>query len=272
MITVSSTVLEALGRYDLPPRSVVLAWFGQASVALRLGHATVLVDPFLSPHPDRLVPSPFAAEDAHGVDVLLITHDHLDHLDEQALPAIAAASPAAVVLVPEEIVERVTALGVEPARVLGLPSDGGTDIGSVRVDAVPACHGDGMGDAYRLGPFLGYVVSAGGARVYHAGDTIPFDGLVERLRELGVDLALLPINGRDAEREAQGIVGNMDEREAAQLALDIGVDAVMPLHWDMFAANPGDPAAFVAAAGTTVIVPQRLRPFVYTAPSPRRSA
>lgn len=266
MITVASTVLGALGRHEPPPRSVVLSWLGQSSVALRLAGTTVLIDPFLSPHPDRLVPPPFAATEAHGVDVLLITHDHLDHLDERALPAIAAASPNAVILVPDEIVERVTELGVERARVRGLPSDGRAEIGAVRVDAVPACHGEGIGDAYRLGPFLGYVVSASGVRVYHAGDTIVFDGLVERLQEIGVDLALLPINGRDAERESQGIVGNMDEREAAQLARDIEADAVVPLHWDMFAGNPGDPAAFVAAARTTVIVPQRLRPFVYTAP------
>src|SRR5947207_12725733 len=105
-----------------------------------------------------------------------------------------------------------------------------------------------MADAYRLGPFLGYVVSAGGVRVYHAGDTVVFDGLVDRLRELRVDLALLPINGRDAEREAAGIVGNIDAREAAQLAEEIGADAAVPLHWDMFAWNPGDPAEFVGAA------------------------
>ncbi len=266
MTATAPTLLDVLARYDLPPWSIALSWFGQAGVALRLGGATVLVDPFLSPHPDRLVPPPFAAEEARGVDLLLITHDHLDHLDELALPAIAAASPAATVVVPDGVVERVTGLGIERARVRGLPPDGRTEIGAVAVDAVPACHGEEMTDAYRLGPFLGYVVSAGGARVYHSGDTVLFDGLVERLQELSVHLALLPINGRDEEREAQGIVGNLDAREAAELARDMAADTAVPLHWDMFAANPGDPAAFVAAARTTVIVPQRSRPFVYTAP------
>lgn len=269
-VTAASSPLESLAGYELPPRSLVLSWFGQASVALRLGGTTVLIDPFLSPHPERLVPPPFAAEEARGVDLVLVTHDHLDHLDEAALPAIAAASPHALVVVPEEVVERVVELGVERSRVQGLPPDGRTEIGAVTVEAVPACHGEGTADAYRLGPFLGYVVSAGGARVYHAGDTILFDGLVERLRQLGIDLALLPINGRDEEREAQGIVGNMDAREAAQLAQAIGADAVVPLHWDMFAVNPGDPAAFVAAARTTVVVPQRSRTFVYTAPQARK--
>jgi L-ascorbate metabolism protein UlaG (beta-lactamase superfamily) len=265
MITATSPLLDALARYELPPRSVVLCWLGQASVALRVGGATVLIDPFLSPHPERLVPPPFAADEARGVDLILITHDHLDHLDDAALPAIAAASPTATVVVPEAVVERVTALGVESARVRGLPPDGRTEIGDVTVDAVAACHAEDPADGYRLGPYLGYVLSADGVRVYHAGDTLLFDGLGERLREIGVDLALLPINGRDAEREARGLAGNMDAAEAAQLAWDAGADAVVPLHWDMFAGNPGDPAALVAAARTTVIVPRRNRPFVYTA-------
>jgi L-ascorbate metabolism protein UlaG (beta-lactamase superfamily) len=269
MITVGSPVLDELAGADVPASSIVLSWLGQASFALRLGGATALVDPFLSPHPDRTVPAPFAAEDARGLDLVLVTHDHLDHLDERALPAIAAASPQAVVVVPDEIVGRVTELGVDAARVHGLAADGQTQIGAVTIDAVPASHGETMEDAYRLGPFRGYVVSAGGARVYHAGDTIPFDGLAERLRELRVDLALLPINGRDAEREAEGIVGNMDGREAAQLARDIGADAAVPMHWDMFRGNPGDPAAFVAAAETMVVVPRHNRPFVYTPPAER---
>jgi L-ascorbate 6-phosphate lactonase len=267
VINAAPTSLDTLARQYVPPRSAGLVWFGQSSVALRLGDATVLIDPFLSPHPERLVPPPFAPEDAHGVDLILITHDHLDHLDELALPAIAAASPKANLVVPEDIVGRVTRLGIEPARVRGVAADGRIELAAVTVDAVPACHGEGADDAYRLGPFLGYVVSGGGARVYHAGDTVLFDGLVDRLRQLRVDLALLPINGRDEEREAKGIVGNIDAREAAQLAHDIGANAAVPLHWDMFAANPGDPGAFVAASRTAVIVLRHDRPFVYTAPA-----
>jgi L-ascorbate metabolism protein UlaG (beta-lactamase superfamily) len=267
VITAASTSLDRLARQYAPPRSAGLVWFGQSSVALGLGGATVLIDPFLSPHPERLVPPPFAPEDAHGVDLILITHDHLDHLDELALPAIAAASPKANFVVPEDIVGRVTRLGIERARVRGLAADGSIQVAAVTVDAVPACHGEGADDAYRLGPFLGYVVSAGGVRIYHAGDTVLFDGLVDRLRQLRVDLALLPINGRDEEREAKGIVGNIDAREAAQLAHDIGASAAVPLHWDMFAANPGDPGEFVAASRTAVIVLRHDEPFVYTAPA-----
>jgi L-ascorbate metabolism protein UlaG (beta-lactamase superfamily) len=269
MIAAAPTLLESLARRDLPPESVTLVWLGQAGFAMRLAGTTVLIDPFLSPHPDRVVPAPFEAEQARGVGLVLITHDHLDHLDDDAVTGIAAASEAAVFVVPEDVVDRMATLGIEGGRVRGLPPGGRTELGSVTVDAVPAAHGVTMEDAYRLGPFLGYVVSAGGARVYHSGDTVPFDGLVERLRALSIHLALLPINGRDREREAEGIVGNLDAREAAQLAADIAADAAVPMHWDMFASNPGDPAAFVAASRTPVIVLRHARPFVYTTPELR---
>jgi L-ascorbate 6-phosphate lactonase len=270
MIAAASSVLESLGRREVPPESVALVWLGQASFALRLGGRTVLIDPFLSAHPDRLVPAPFAPAETHGVELVLITHDHLDHLDDDAVRGIASASPNALFVVPEDVVDRVSSLNVDATRIRGLPADGNTEIGTLTVDAVPAAHGVTMEDAYRLGPFLGYVVSAGGVRVYHSGDTVPFDGLVERLRVLNVHLALLPINGRDPVREAEGIVGNLDAHEAARLAGEIGADAAVPMHWDMFAGNPGDPAAFVAESDTTAIVLRHTHPFIYTMPEATR--
>jgi L-ascorbate 6-phosphate lactonase len=246
--------------------SIELEWHGQSSFLIRTGAATILIDPFLSPHPDRLVPAPFAPEAAPSVDAILVTHDHLDHLDERALPRLTAGA----VVVPTELVARVEALGVK--NLVAVDEDSSVEVAALVVHGVPACHGDSPEDAYRTGPFRGYVIETDGTRVYHAGDTIRFDGLVERLREIGVDLALLPINGRDDAREAQGVVGNLDEQEAAELAAAIDADATVPMHWDMFAANPGDPQKFAAAARTTVILPQRLRPFAYAAPRSRRSS
>ena len=74
----------------------------------------------------------------------------------------------------------------------------------------------------------------------------------------------------DANRVADtDIVGQMT-LEAAELAAEIGADAAAPMHWDMFAWNPGDPSEFVGASQTTVIVPRHGRPFVYTAPGSAR--
>jgi L-ascorbate metabolism protein UlaG (beta-lactamase superfamily) len=250
-----------------------LWWLGQSSFALRLGGATVLVDPFLAAHPERLVPPPFAPGDAAGIDLVAVTHDHLDHLDEASLPAIAAASPAARFVAPAPVLDR---LGVDHGRAAGLQPGETASVGDLRVHAVAASHGDEPGDAYGFFGaagdgayrFLGYVFAADGVRVYHAGDTIAYDGLAETVSALRPDVALLPINGRDAEREALGIVGNLDEREAVELAAAIGADVLVPMHWDMFAANPGSPQRVVELARAehpelTVLVPSRERPFLY---------
>jgi L-ascorbate 6-phosphate lactonase len=254
-----------------------LGWLGQSSFLLRGIGATVLVDPFLSPHPDRLVPPPFAAADARGVDLVLITHDHLDHLDDEAIPGIAAASPAARFVVPEPVVGRLTDLGVAPARVVPAQPGRAVELDGIRIDPVPACHGVEPADAYTFGleltgglyAYLGYVLDLGGVRLYHAGDTILYPGIEETLRALAPELALLPINGRSAEREALGIVGNFDEDEAVALAAAIGTSVLVPIHYDMFAANPGDPARAVDHARRrhpelTMLVLSRERPFVYT--------
>ena len=257
------TVFDDFLATSVPDGAVGLMWLGQATVALRVECAVVLIDPFLSPHPERLVPPPCSGADARGVDVVLVTHDHLDHLDDATLAAVAAASPNAVIVTPPEVVERVVGLGIDERRVCGLPAWETTSIDGVTVRAVAAKHGLEMRDAYRLGPFLGYVV---GERVpvYHSGDTILFDGLAQGLATLGVSLALLPINGRDETREAAGIVGNLDAREAAELAAAIGADAVLPIHWDMFASNPGDPGALVGAAPPCAVdIPAHSRPYVH---------
>ena len=69
----------------------------------------------------------------------------------------------------------------------------------------------------------------------------------DALRELDPDVAILPINGRDAMREADGIWGNLHADEAAALAAAAGVPAVVPCHFDGVDGNLGDPDAFVAA-------------------------
>jgi L-ascorbate metabolism protein UlaG (beta-lactamase superfamily) len=222
----------------------------QAGFVLRTPRAALVIDAFLSPRADRLVPPSVAPSDLVGTDAFLATHEHRDHLDRAALPALAATSPGARFIVPAPIVDLVREL-VAGDRVEGAMVDHEIVVGDARITPVPACHGVHVADAYTFGQelsgglhrYLGFVVELGGVRVYHAGDTIRFAGMAERLADLRVDLALLPINGRTAEREARAIVGNMDHVAAADLAVEAGVPALIPMHHDTIAGNTGDIAA-----------------------------
>jgi L-ascorbate metabolism protein UlaG (beta-lactamase superfamily) len=279
----AASPLEQLAQSEVAEEQVGLMWLGQSGFALRMGGATVLVDPFLSAHPDRRFPPLLQPAEAQGVDVIACTHEHWDHLDPDSLPALCAASPRSRVVVPAPIVGMVTRLGIAPERVLGMQPDRSVSVANITIHAIPACHGVHPEDAYTFGRefsdglyrYLGYVFEGGGASVYHAGDTIRYEDLGPRLRERKVDLCLVPINGRDPNREARDIVGNLDGVEAAELAIEAGADVVVPMHYDMFAANLGYPEQLVAAlqrlgSSLSVVVPARGHPFVYTRPQKRR--
>ena len=242
-----------------PPQAVAMWWLGQASVVLRSAGTTVYIDPFLSEYPNRLAPPLFTPEEAPPADYVLCTHEHVDHFDPQTLTGMADTSPRARFVVPQHMVEQVTALGISAERVIGAQPGEVHRLGAITLFSVPACHGlkappalYGFDFVERAGKqlyrYLGYILEIAGVRIYHAGDTVIYDGLVERLREFEIDVAFLPINGRNYFREQHDIVGNMDEREAADLAAAAGVKLLIPIHYDMFAANRGRPGTLVEYA------------------------
>ena len=103
-----------------------------------------------------------------------------------------------------------------------------------------------------------------------AGDTIATDGLLAALEGRSIDVALLPINGRDFFREQRDIVGNLDAREAVEVALRIGAHTLVPYHWDGFAGNTvrpgGAPDEAAAADGPLhVLVLAHLVPYRFAA-------
>jgi L-ascorbate 6-phosphate lactonase len=276
MTRIALSPTAALRALDLAPGTIALWWLGQAGFAVRAGGLVLLLDPFLAPMSERVSAPAFEPADAVGVDVITCSHEHYDHLDLASLPAIARASPGARIVVPRPLVDAVAAAGVPRDRVIGAQPEERIRFDGVTIHPVPARHGVGMGDAYTFGQelsgglyrYLGYVLDDGVARVYHSGDTLAYDGMAERLRALRTDVALLPINGRDHFREAAGIVGNMDHREAARLAADAGVDVLVPMHYDTFPQNLGDPGHLVDVVrrdhpSLAVLVPSRDRPILY---------
>jgi len=228
------------------PEMLQLRRLSQAGFVLRGSGTSLVIDAFLSPRADRLVPPSVLPEHLTGMHAILATHQHRDHLDLPALEGLVAASPAAQVIVPAPITDLIAPL-VTASRITRALVDRDIQIGEAHITPVPARHGVTMADAYTFGQelsgglhrHLGYVIELAGVRVYHAGDTIRYDGMAERLREMRVNVALLPINGRSLEREARGLVGNLNHVEAADLASDSGIPVVIPIHHDTIDGNTG---------------------------------
>jgi L-ascorbate metabolism protein UlaG (beta-lactamase superfamily) len=92
---------------------------------------------------------------------------------------------------------------------------------------------------------MGYVIGFGKYKLYHSGDTLWFDGMVEIVKPFAVDVAILPINGNKPERK---VAGNLDCKEAAELGKAIKAGCVIPCHYDMFTFNTADVTDFIKEA------------------------
>jgi L-ascorbate metabolism protein UlaG (beta-lactamase superfamily)/protein-tyrosine-phosphatase len=226
-------------------------WLGQAGFLIAQGGLRVVIDAYLSdslaekyrgkpfPH-TRMVPPPVAPGDLTGIDWLLCTHGHTDHMDPGTIPALLAANPAARVLAPRAEAARAVERGVPPARLTLIDAGETVDLGGVRCTATPAAHEEmARTEAGHL--FLGYVLQGGGVTIWHSGDTIPWPGQAEWLAPFRVDLALLPVNGRDARRAENGVPGNLTLTEAVELADAIGARAMIAHHFGLFDFNTLDP-------------------------------
>ncbi|WP_341947622.1 MBL fold metallo-hydrolase [Microbacterium sp. LWH11-1.2] len=248
-------------RFPLDPRfpapadqedAVVLWWLGQAGFAIRSGDELLFIDPYLSdvladkyrgrifPH-SRMHPSPVNPSDVTGLSLVLCTHGHTDHMDLGSIPYLQSASDPLFVVPRSEAVKGV-ARGIPAQRLLGL--DAGESFrsrGGITVTAVPAAHEELTADDHAQNLFLGYVIEVGSVRIYHSGDCAPYRGQADIVRALDVDVALLPVNGRDPHRRDHGVPGNFTLEEAVALCRDAGIPSLVCHHWGLFEFNSADP-------------------------------
>jgi L-ascorbate metabolism protein UlaG (beta-lactamase superfamily) len=239
------------------PEALHLWWLGQSGFLAARGERLVVLDPYLS---DSLTRKYAASEHPHvrmtarvvdpgrlaDVDLVTASHGHTDHLDGETLGPLLAASPAARLVVPEAIrglaVDR---LGLaDAAWPVGLDDGETTEVAGITVTGVAAAHETVERDAEGRCRFLGYVVRIGPFSLFHGGDTLLHDGLAAAVRPHRVDVALLPVNGRDP---ARGVAGNLDGEEAALLAREADASLAVPCHYEMFTFNTAPPDAFAAA-------------------------
>ena len=239
--------LQSVQNLALPHGAASLWWLGQMGLLIKIGNTVLCVDYYASERSGRQVPPPIPAEELTGVDLILGTHNHLDHIDHAAWCVWARTCPGAKFVFPAPHMREILADGIPEGRCLPLADGQSIRVGEVTVHAIAAAHEflDPDPDT-GLHPCLQYVIEGSGVRIYHAGDTLRYEGMLPRLRALGTpDAALLPINGRDGRRYRRNCIGNMTFQEAADLAGELSPGLVLPGHWDMFADNPGDPDAFL---------------------------
>jgi L-ascorbate metabolism protein UlaG (beta-lactamase superfamily) len=234
-----------------------LWWLGQSGFLLQWKSKRVLIDPYLSdslttkyaatdkPH-TRMTELVIKPELLKSISIVTSSHNHTDHLDAETLIPVLKNNPEIKFIIPEAnrnfVSERV---GCQKDFPIGL-NDGRSFVADeFTFHGIPAKHNEIERDERGNCKFMGYVIEFGKNKIYHSGDTLWFDGMVELLKPFKVDVALLPINGNKPERK---IAGNLDCKEAAALGKAIGAGCVIPCHYDMFTFNTMDVNDFINEA------------------------
>lgn len=238
-----------------PHGSLHIWWLGQSGFLLRWENRHLLFDPYLS---DSLTKKYAGTDKPHVrvtgrvvapglldfVDIVTSSHNHTDHLDAETLQSIFAANPNIAFVVPEAnrafAAERA---GLPPERLTGLNDGKCAIVRECEFHGIAAAHNTVERDADGHCKFLGYVVRIGPWTLYHSGDTVPHEALAASLERFSIDVAFLPINGNRPERR---VAGNLDGREAAQLAHRVNARLVIPCHYEMFEFNTEPPDLFVS--------------------------
>lgn len=234
-----------------------LWWLGQSGYLLQWNGKRILIDPYLS---DSLTKKYLATDKPHtriselvikpgllkNISVVTSSHNHTDHLDAETLMPVLKNNPSVQFIIPEAnrifVEDRVKCANDFP---VGLNDGRSVTIDGFTFYGIPAKHNEIDRDEKGNCKYMGYVIAFGGYKIYHSGDTLWFDEMVDLLKPFHVDVALLPINGNKPERK---VAGNLDCKEAAALGKAIHAKTVIPCHYDMFEFNTADVNEFVAAA------------------------
>ena len=241
----SNQLISRIKEVNVADGELYFWWFGQMGWCVKTSKHTLYLDLFLSLYHKRIFPPVLAPELIDNADIVLCTHDHIDHIDHPTLPKIMAASTSASLLVPTIAVDKlVNDDGIEEKRIVPMSVGEHIEIAGCKITPIKAMHeAFDYTDEYGY-PYLQYIVEVDGMVIYHSGDTLLYNGMQTELEQWNIDIAFVPINGRDSIRYRRNCMGCMTWQEAADLCGSLKPRMVCPGHWDMFADNSENPLLF----------------------------
>ncbi len=219
------------------PGELGITFIGHSSFFIQIGGRKVLIDPVFA---ERLIAlrrlrrPGVKIKDLPAIDMVLLSHAHMDHLNRPSLRRVVAhnnkvSGRAPIAVVPWGVEDLVKDLGF--ARVVTMEWWQTKSIGGLELTMTPCKHWGArfFKDTHR--GFGGYVIRGGGHALYHSGDTAYFDGFTHIGKRLKPEVALLPI-GAYRPDSYRGV--HTCPEEALQGFLDLGAQRMIPMHYGTF--------------------------------------
>jgi L-ascorbate 6-phosphate lactonase len=178
---------ERMNEVELVDRALAFWGLGQVGVAFKGPTGILYVDPYLTDSDgeggrlERSFPPPLEPEEVTNASAVLLTHDHIDHTDPETLLPLASASPEARFICPSTSRDTLEEAGLDRDRITVPEVGEPLEVAGATATAVPSAHTELERDPEGGYPYLGYVIEWNGVTLYHAGDTVIYDGLIETL-------------------------------------------------------------------------------------------
>lgn len=238
---------KKITNFPLADHQIGIWYLGQEGFLFKNGSNHLVVDPYLSDYVDkncceyvkweRLYEPPMKPEELDFVDVVVCTHSHYDHADPETLAAVAKSNPRTKFIIPAPVKNVLESYGINKDNIIPAYAGQEIQVANFTVIPVPSAHEELHTDADGNFCELGYIIKADEQTFFHAGDMCLYDGLIENLRQYTIDIAFLPINGRDYFRNKNDIIGNFTAAEAVLLAKEIHAEMLVPMHHDLYKVN-----------------------------------
>ncbi|MDX1430691.1 MAG: MBL fold metallo-hydrolase [Rhodothermales bacterium] len=236
---------ETARRYVWPKRpnpaewasaGLTVSWIGHATFLLRLNGSTILTDPAFSSRvglrplglftlgPRRIIPPALALQDLPKLDLVLLSHAHMDHTDRPSLHRLPSRPP---VILAYDTSEFVDDLGFDQKEELHWRET--AEVNGVRIEALKVNH---YGRRYpwdRNRGYNAYLVSKEGLTVLFAGDSAYTDLIARALQGRRVDVAIVGIGAYNP-----WIRNHANPEQAWRMFQDTGARYLIPMHWRTF--------------------------------------
>jgi len=227
--------LEEVDRYEPKQESVALWALGGAGFILKTATATIYIDPYVGGSVEsegvvlhRMIPIPFNASAVRRIDATVVTHEDLDHLNEDFIFPVSE-NTRCIFAGPSSVAELLESWKIPKNRIVSLDENEETEINGTRIIALPA------NDANPKTANT-YLLDTRKVRVFHSGDSLFLDKFAEIGNRYDIDIAAISLG-----LNPPGAKWYLDPSEVLEIATDLKAKVLIPMHWDLWHTTLRDP-------------------------------
>jgi len=227
--------LKTVDEYKPIQGSVTLWALGGAGFILRTKKSTIYIDPYLGGSViseglvfHRMIPIPFNASSVRKIDAVVVTHEDVDHLNEDFIFPVSRNTKCRFVC-PPSVADLLESWGIAQNRIISVKENEETRIGDVRIIALAS--NDPNAKTANT-----YIFDSGKIRMFHSGDSVFSEEFAEIGRKYDIDIAAISLGVNPP-----GAKWYNNPGDVVQIARDLNAKVLIPMHWDLWGICLEDP-------------------------------